>query len=258
MLELYNFADSTCSQKVRICLAEKGISWADRRLDGRNFDHLTPEYLALNPNGVVPTLVHDGVSVIDSTVIMEYLDDAFPEPALRPTTPQGRAEMRTWLRFFDEVSTPAVRYPSYNMALAANTGHMSDAERRALADRRPIKKYFFRRMGRDGFPQEDLEAALERLRRTVGRLEAALEDGRPWLLGSQFTLADICITPTMDRLADLGLQALWEENNTAVTAWLKRLQSRPSVQKTYYKGARLSDTYRIRWSKRPRKVSRDS
>jgi len=246
MLELYNFADSTCSQKVRVCLAEKELDWVDRRLDGRRFDHLAPEYLALNPNGVVPTLVHDGVPIVDSTVIMEYLDDAFPEPALRPENLLQRAEMRTWLRYFDDVSTPAIRYPSYNLALTQITTEMSDRERRALADKRPIKKHFFRQMGRHGFPQADLDAALERLRDTVTRLEAALRDGRPWLIGSHFTLADICVTPTMDRLADLGLSDLWEDDAPHVGAWLKRVQGRPAVQATYYKGARLSDSYRIR------------
>ena len=79
MLELYNFPPSTCSLKVRICLAEKGLEWVDHRLDSRDGDHLKPEYLKLTPNGVVPTLIHDGNVIIDSSVICEYLDEVFPE-----------------------------------------------------------------------------------------------------------------------------------------------------------------------------------
>src|SRR5258707_14151034 len=79
MLELYNAMQSTCSQKVRITLAEKGIDFVEHRLRLFKQDQLKPEYLKLNPNGVVPTLVHDGVPVIDSSVIMEYLDEVFPE-----------------------------------------------------------------------------------------------------------------------------------------------------------------------------------
>ena len=112
MLELYQFPESTCSQKVRICLGEKGLEWVERRLDWRKRKHLTPEYLALNPNWVVPTLVHDGRSVIDSNVIMQYLDEVFPEPPLSPADPLARARMRAWLSYFNDVSVTAIRLPS--------------------------------------------------------------------------------------------------------------------------------------------------
>ena len=83
MLELYHNGMSTCSQKVRFCLAEKGVAWTGHHLDLRAGDQHTPEYLALNPNGVVPTLVDDGDVIIESTIINEYLDEKFPEPALQ-------------------------------------------------------------------------------------------------------------------------------------------------------------------------------
>jgi glutathione S-transferase len=84
MLELYHNIISTCSQKVRLCFAEKGLTYVDRHFEFRDGGHLSPEYLKLNPNGVVPTLVHDGNPVIDSSVIVEYLDEAFPETSLTP------------------------------------------------------------------------------------------------------------------------------------------------------------------------------
>ena len=82
MLELYNFPMSTCSQKVRIVLAEKGLEWKDHRIESG--EHLQDWCLKLDPNGVVPTLVHDGVPVIDSPVICEYLDEVFPEASTTP------------------------------------------------------------------------------------------------------------------------------------------------------------------------------
>jgi glutathione S-transferase len=88
MLEPYHNIISTCSQKVRLCFAEKGLTYVDRRVEFRDGGHLSPEYLKLNPNGVVPTLVHDGNPVIDSSVIMEYLDEAFPETSLTPLARQ--------------------------------------------------------------------------------------------------------------------------------------------------------------------------
>ena len=83
MLELYHNDMSTCSQKARLALAEKGLDWASHHMRLRAGDQHKPEYLALNPNGVVPTLVHDGAVIIESTVINEYLDDEFAAPALR-------------------------------------------------------------------------------------------------------------------------------------------------------------------------------
>ena len=103
-LELYHFDKSTCSQKVRICLAEKGLDWVNRHVDLPGSEHVMPAYLALNPNGVVPTLVHDGTPIIESTVICEYLDELYPyEPRLSLSDILSRARMRAWLRYIDEV-----------------------------------------------------------------------------------------------------------------------------------------------------------
>ncbi len=91
MLELYHNDMSTCAQKVRFALAEKGEKWQSHHLDLRARDHQRPEYLRLNPNAVVPTLVDDGTVIIESTVINEYIDDAFPGPALRPAERWNRS-----------------------------------------------------------------------------------------------------------------------------------------------------------------------
>jgi glutathione S-transferase len=116
MLTLYNAAHSTCSQKVRICLAEKNLPFKDVKLDiGKAKEHLRPDYLKINPNGVVPTLVDDGDVIVDSSVICEYLEEKYPEVPLAPADVVGRARMRAWMRFLEEVPTAAVRVPSFNM-----------------------------------------------------------------------------------------------------------------------------------------------
>ena len=114
MIELYHAHISTCSQKVRLCLAEKGLEWTSHPLDFAKAEHLAPAYLALNPNGVVPTLVHDGDPVIDSSVICEYLQEIAPKQgsSLMPGTPYGRARVRAWMRYIEEVPTAAIRVPS--------------------------------------------------------------------------------------------------------------------------------------------------
>ena len=244
MLELYNFPMSTCSQKVRIVLAEKGLEWKDHRVESAKGEHLTPQYLALNPNGVVPTLVHDGVPIVDSSVICEYLDEVFPQASTTPPDAAGRAKMRAWLRYIEEVPTPAIRYPSFNRVLVHNLKRLTNDQFNEQADKRPLRKHFYHRMGQTGFPKEDMDAAMEDLQNTIKRMAKALGDtGGPWIMGKQFTLVDVCLTPTIDRMADLGLAQLWEKGYPRVTEWWQRLKARPSYAATYYKGARFSDAY---------------
>ena len=101
-LILYDFGNSVCCQKVRITLLEKGLTWEARKVDLFKTEQYDPEYLKLNPKGVVPTLVHDGTPIIESTLICEYLDDTFPDPPLVPKDPAERARMRLWSKFVDE------------------------------------------------------------------------------------------------------------------------------------------------------------
>ena len=243
MLELYNFPPSTCSLKVRVVLAEKDLEWKDHCLDSRNGDHLTPEYLKLNPGGVVPTLIHDGAVIIDSSVISEYLDEVFPEVSLTPADAVGRAQMRKWLRFFEEMPTPAVRYPSFQIVLIRNLQRLSPKRFQDAANSRPLRKHFYRRMGQDGFSEVEMDKAIDDIRSTVDRMEAALVGAGPWLMGEQYTLADICVVPSIDRMEDLGYEELWEKDHPHVTAWFRRIMARPAVQTAFYKGARFSDIY---------------
>ena len=242
MLTLYNAAHSTCSQKVRICLAEKRLPFEDVRLDlGKAKDHLKPDYLKLNPNGVVPTLVDDGRVVIDSSVICEYLEEKYPEVRLSPDDLVERARMRAWMRFMEEVPTAAVRVPSFNMGFLPRYEGMDRKTFEGVeSDVRPIRKQFYRRMGPNGFKKEDVQASLEQMGNTCSRMNAALANG-PWLLGEQFTLADIIVAPLIDRIADLGMEEIWTEKYPRVTDWYQRIQTRPAFQETFYPGARMSE-----------------
>jgi glutathione S-transferase len=245
MLELYNFSQSTCSLKVRISLAEKGLDWTDRRLVSKDHDHLSDWYLKLNPNGVVPTLVHDGAPIFESSVIVQYLDDVFPEISLSPSNPVGLAKMRSWLVFVDNVPTPAVRVPSFQFGgLLRKFQAMTPKEFSSLAERRPLKADFYREMGRDGFSQERIAKAFDDMRKTAARMDLMFaENCGPWLLGDQFTLADTCVAPLLDRIEDLGCAHLWEDEFPRVADWLARIQARPSYKEAYYEGSRLSDLY---------------
>jgi glutathione S-transferase len=241
-LELYNFPASTCSQKVRLCLFEKGLEFTDTILNSGKGEHLTPEYLALNANGVVPTLVHDGFAIVESSVILEYLDEVFPEFSMMPADPQGKAIVRKWLRFFEEVPTPAVRYPSFNMALVQKYENLTEDAFAAVADARPLRRDFYRQMGLDGFSDAEIEKSLSDIRMTADRMEASLRENGPWIMGEKFTIADCDVAPSFDRMEDLGFSGLWDHCPN-VAAWLAAMKARPSYDKTYYPGTRLSENF---------------
>src|SRR5260370_11296940 len=207
MLEPYNSPVSTCSQKVRMTLWEKELPWQERLIIFRTNEHLSDWYLAINPNGVVPTLVHDGKTIIDSAVINEYLDDVFPERPLRPSDPVELAHMRTWRQYIDEVPTVAIRYPSFNDSIIAVWADMTDEEYQKFVDRRPLRRHFYQRMGRTGFPKEDIDAGLDMLRATLVRMEESLRSTK-WLANDTFTLADIGVMPSVWRMEVLCLSHL--------------------------------------------------
>ena len=83
-LHLYHFSQSNCSMRVRMTLEEKGLKWTSHHVNLHKGENVTPEYFGIHPKGLVPALVHDGVLIIESTDIIDYLDRQFPDPPLRP------------------------------------------------------------------------------------------------------------------------------------------------------------------------------
>jgi glutathione S-transferase len=154
--------------------------------------------------------------------------------------------MRAWMRYLEEVPTAAVRVPSFNMGFLPRFAGLDEQHFRAEQSAiRPVRKHFYRRMGPTGFKRAEVEAALEQIASTCARMETALAGG-PWLMGAQYTLADIVVTPSIDRMADLGYSNIWTEKYPRVTAWYERIQARPAFQQAYYKGTRMSETFPLR------------
>jgi glutathione S-transferase len=221
---------------VRLVLAEKNLAFVDTHLDSSKAENLSDWYLKLNENGVVPTLQHGKRVVIDSSVITEYLDEVFPDNPLRPSDVFERAMMRVWRQFIDEVPTAAIRVPSYNRYIRHKWKNLTQEEFERLVDKRTVRKQFYRAMGREGSDAKAEQASIDQLRETVRRMERSLAKG-PWIMGSQFTLADIGLLPTIIRMFDIGLDDLWAPNSR-VADWLSRFQERPSFSKAFYPGSR--------------------
>jgi glutathione S-transferase len=244
MLTLYNAPQSTCSQRVRFSLNAKGLQFDELKLDLFSGDQLKPEYLAINPNGVVPSLVDNGNIITDSAVILEYLEDAYDSgPRLRPDDAATCATMRAMMRFVDEVPTPAIRIPSYNLAFLPHFQTMSETEFQDLADSKPLRREFLLKMGRTGFSKSDMDEALNRLQRGVDRLASWIDaSGGPWIMGANPSLADIAIMPVIVRLEDIRLSSMWSEHSQVAT-WLEAIKAHPAFAPTYYTGSLLTEKY---------------
>ena len=154
---LYNAPQSTCSQRVRFLLNAKQLVFAEVKLDLLAGDQLKPDYLKLNPNGVVPTLDHDGNIVIDSSVIIEYLDEVAPDESFTPRQPVGRAHMRALMRFIDEMPAAAVRVPTFNLAFLPRFQAMSEQEFKAMAESKAAAPGVHAHDGSQGLSREGHE-----------------------------------------------------------------------------------------------------
>jgi glutathione S-transferase len=240
---LYNAPQSTCSQRVRFVLNAKQLAFDEVKLDLLAGDQLKPDYLKLNPNGVVPTLDHDGNIVIDSSVIIEYLDEVAPAESFTPHAPAERARMRALMRFIDEMPAAAVRVPTFNLAFLPRFQAMSEDEFLAMAEAKPLRREFMLSMGRKGFSEQEMNASLDRLRRTYERMDKAIEEsGGPWLLGKQPTLADVAVMPAIVRMADLGLDSMWQQL-PRIKRWFEEIRAHPAFKPTYYYGSLLTERF---------------
>jgi glutathione S-transferase len=241
---LYNAPQSTCSQRVRFVLNAKNLPFREVKLDLLAGDQLKPEYLALNPNGVVPTLDHDGQVVIDSSVIIEYLDEIAPSPeSFTPVDPVERAAMRSLMRFIDEMPAAAIRVPTFNLAFLPRFQAMTEEQFVAFAESKPLRKEFMLAMGRQGFPDQDMKAALDRLARTLERMDHAIASSHgPFLQGARPNLADIAVMPAIVRMDDLGLAPMWA-GRPAIARWLEAIRAHRAFAPTYYFGSLLTELF---------------
>jgi glutathione S-transferase len=229
MLELHHNNMSTCSQKVRLVLRAKGLTPTEHHYNLRKGEQVTPEYLKLNPNGVVPTLVVDGRPVIESTLICEYLDEAYPEPPLRPADLIERAIMRRFAAIPDQglhaacgVVSSAIAFRHQHLALppeelAANIAATPDPARRERK-RITIEKGMAAPFAADAVRVYDS---------LLSRIEARLEDTGDWLAGGSYSLAEACLAPYVVRLDHLTLGWLWDRR-PRLAAWYERIQAQPN------------------------------
>ncbi len=232
MLTLYDFGNSVCCQKVRITLRAKGLNWDSVKVDLFKAEQYDPKYLQLNPKGIVPTLVHDGKAIIESTLICEYLDDTFPQPRLIPADPWLRTRMRLWSKMVDEGLFEGVTEISFSAMFRERMRGMPEDIRarrfRNIGDPRRRDRFMstYELGARSPFVKHGI-AAYER---AFEMLEDTLSETGPWILGATASLADINLMPFAARLDYLGLLDLWIRDRPRVKAWWALARDWPSFK----------------------------
>ncbi|HKT17033.1 MAG TPA: glutathione S-transferase family protein [Stellaceae bacterium] len=232
MLELYHNSMSTCSAKARIALGAKRLEWKSHEINLRKAESQRPDYLKLNPDGVVPTLIHNGEVIRESSVIIEYLDEAFPDPPLKPADALGRARMRSWIVQVDESIHPVTGTLTWALSTASvmramHTQKELDAyvEGLQVADKRVRRREILEL----GVRAPTVSEALKRMDRLVAHMETQLEN-TAWLVGDRFTLADIALAPYLTRMDMLGLGPILWGDRPRYADWYRRLQEQPGYR----------------------------
>jgi glutathione S-transferase len=229
MLTLYHGRTSVCSIKARLALAKKGVDFESRLLTLRG-DQYEPAYMKLNPNAVVPTLVHDDKVIIESTVIMHYVDECFPGASLMPADPFARTKVRMTTKLIDEYVHLACTTLTFATANRAALMRLTPQELEAQLAKSPSAKRaeIKRQVVTQGLDAPVVVDALQQHEKLLNNIEVAMGDG-PYLAGPDWSLADAAATPYVWRLGKLKLARLWD-SRPGVAGWYERMRARPSFK----------------------------
>jgi glutathione S-transferase len=229
MLVLHHAWRSSASRRVRLCLEEKGLAYESHPVDLAKMEHHSPEYLKINPNGVIPALIHDGRPLYESGTICEYLDETFPQPPLRPMDAYGRAAMRNWIRHVDGLIGNLIVF-NWVHSLAKTASKWSDAELAERLKKIPSKERqeAWLRAARKPYTEAERGVARAKLVELLDRMEAML-GATAWLAGECYGIADIAVVPFVKRIEEeIAPDELSRGKHPRVTAWWQAVQARPA------------------------------
>ena len=232
-LKVYEHKESVCCHKVAITIAEKQIPCEVINVSLERQEQRSPWFLAINPLGMVPVIVHRGRTMVHSTLITEYLDDAFPGPSLMPVDPYWRWRRRYWARRIDDgLHVPHIAAISFIVAFGNQFRQRMSSPEQLAAYFDNIKNVRYRETIRSWY-DADLESpllreALQAYREFIEELETALAEAE-WLGGDDFSLADIDVIPYLWRLSNLQLETLWADC-PKVGEWVRRVTTRPAFR----------------------------
>lgn len=230
-LKYYHAEPAANSLKSMICLKEKGLDFESVYVDLHAFEQHAPWFVAINPEGQVPVLVHDGTVITQTTVINEYLDDVFPDVPLRPADAAGRARMRYWNKFVDEHVMNYVSMHGWHRMVGVIARSIEQGEFEKLVERIPLpdqrRKW---QTARSGFSEGDLAHATDKIVYACAKVEAHLADNA-WLAGDMFTSADANFYAMCGMMVERMFPELAvEQTYPRLVDWRERMNARPGVR----------------------------
>ncbi|MEN0061318.1 MAG: glutathione S-transferase family protein [Myxococcota bacterium] len=248
--ELYHNAFSLCSNKVRLCLEELQVAYRSHPInlvETGAYENIGRRFLAVNPAGLVPVLVHEGRPVYESHDILAYVAAHAPDRSLVPTESTARAEMDIWV---DRASlkgdplrdrsrpgnlVPALTIPMF--AAMAEGIPIHQLIEGLLFHPMRIRPMFFLLLKGVGLRRLHwLAPAIARYREAVNGMHTALDELEirltrsegPWMLGADFTLADVSWAVLLNRLDEADTLDAFLDGRPAIGAYWNAVQSRPS------------------------------
>lgn len=230
-VHLLHARGSSCSQKVRIFLNLKNISWHSHEIDLKANENHTDWYLGINPRGLVPCLVHNGQVHIESNDILAYLEACFPEPALMPEGMRDR--IGEHLEIENELHTD-LRVLTFRFVIPSRAGAIKNIDALERLQRhagtingkpdpgteRELK--FWQSANRNGITDEQVARAAQRFHAALGKLDWELAH-HEFCLGSELTVVDIAWYVYVTRLQAAGYPVM--ELHPRVGAWHARLDA---------------------------------
>ncbi len=225
---LFHFPDAICAQKVRLALEEKEVPWKSKIVNGN--DLRSPEFLAVNPLGYVPVLIHSDFKAVESRIISEYIEDTFTGRALLPQDSQDRYRVRFWTKQIDDYLHLSIFSLSFVLFMRQKYLRLPEE---ALATslpglKNPVKRMYCTSLLKHGFDSPIVAQSVEQFQALAKSANDALSESH-WLAGNDYTLADTDLTPYFLRLERLGLSALWRDR-PMLSLWISRCRSRESFR----------------------------
>jgi glutathione S-transferase len=231
-LKYYHAEPLANSLKSMLPLFEKGLEFESIYVNLHKFEQHQPWFVALNPEGQVPVLDHDGTIITQTTAINEYYEDAFPDtPPLRPNDPVGNARMRVWNKFVDEHVMNFVSIHGWHRMVGIIARNIENGEFEALLENIPLHEQREKwRTARSGFSQADLDNATRKIEVALAKVEAQLA-GTQWLAGDSYTLADINFYSHCGMMVDRMFPEMEVDSHyPRLVDWRERVTARPATQ----------------------------
>jgi glutathione S-transferase len=226
-VHLFHFGMSNCSQRVRLALEEKGVSWTSHSIDITKNAHLTADFHALNPAGVVPVLVHDGRTITESNDIIDYIDASFPGPSLKATNEADATFLAETLARSSAIqgSLKLVSHEFLFKPTRRMTPAQLDAFDASCSDAALAR--FMRDLNAPGsFGEVRIRAAVDDFASAFAALDQRLR-ANPWLSGAVFGLADISWFVNVHRLVAMRYPL---RHHAKLDDWYRRMKARPSYR----------------------------